>query len=49
MFISLMISGLKEEANANLKPTHVDDEIEVERNRHLNVVFIGHVGKFSFS
>lgn len=25
-----MISGLKEEANANLKPTHVDDEIEIE-------------------
>ncbi|XP_016475787.1 uncharacterized protein LOC107797412 isoform X1 [Nicotiana tabacum] len=38
-----MEDGLKEEANANLKPTHVDDEIEVERNRHLNVVFIGHV------
>ncbi|XP_015161705.1 eukaryotic peptide chain release factor GTP-binding subunit ERF3A-like isoform X2 [Solanum tuberosum] len=31
--------GLKKEANANVNPTHV----AVDRKRHLNVVFIGHV------
>ncbi|KAK6795726.1 hypothetical protein RDI58_009181 [Solanum bulbocastanum] len=31
--------GLKKEANANVHPTHV----AVDRKRHLNVVFIGHV------
>ncbi|XP_055827799.1 LOW QUALITY PROTEIN: uncharacterized protein LOC129896010 [Solanum dulcamara] len=31
--------GLEKEANVNVKPTHVP----VNRKRHLNVVFIGHV------
>ncbi|KAM3268773.1 eukaryotic peptide chain release factor GTP-binding subunit ERF3A isoform X1 [Capsicum chacoense] len=31
--------GLKKETNANVRPTHV----AVNRKRHLNVVFIGHV------
>ncbi|CAN4086642.1 unnamed protein product [Withania somnifera] len=35
----IRLNCLKKEANANVKPTHV----AVNRKRHLNVVFIGHV------
>ncbi|PHT88640.1 hypothetical protein T459_10746 [Capsicum annuum] len=33
------VLSLKKETNANVRPTHV----AVNRKRHLNVVFIGHV------
>lgn len=32
----------------NVDPEEEHDEMELDKKRHLNVVFIGHVGKFIF-
>lgn len=31
-----------------MDPEEEHDEMELDKKRHLNVVFIGHVGKFIF-